>query len=122
MTRPAEVYRPVVEISASGIYYRWSRSLASGIELYGAIGNINFDTTLDRQQHYIFPVIQGDLPHGVEYNLGPGFGLTRGSDRVIMKLNLSIERFVCALFGPSSDSERDAGDMQFLLRRSRGTS
>ncbi len=56
------------------------------------------------QQHYIFPVIWGELPHGIEYNVGPGFGLTRGSDHVIMKFNVELEHFVGAIFGQSSDS------------------
>jgi hypothetical protein len=38
------------------------------------------------------------LPQGIEYNIGPGIGLTRGSDRVIVKCNLELERFVGALF------------------------
>ncbi len=38
--------------------------------------------------------------------VGPGFGLTRGSDHVIMKFNVELERFVGALFGPSSDFGR----------------
>ena len=38
----------------------------------------------------------------VEYNLGPGFGLTRGSQNVLVKFNFELERFVRALFGPVS--------------------
>ena len=41
---------------------------------------------------------------GIEYNVGSGFGLTRGSDHGIMKFNIELERFVGAIFGPSSDS------------------
>ena len=89
---------------STGVYYRLSRYLSPGVEFYGAIGNIDDNTPLYHQQHYIFPVIRGKLPHGIEYNIGPGFGLTRGSDHVIMKFNVSLERFVGAVFGPSSDS------------------
>jgi hypothetical protein len=38
------------------------------------------------------------------YSVGPGFGLTRGSDHVIMKVNLELERSIGAVFGASSDS------------------
>ena len=38
---------------------------------------IDDNDPLNRQQHYIFPVMWGELPHGIEYNVGPGFGLTR---------------------------------------------
>jgi hypothetical protein len=87
----------------NGAYYRWLRYLSPGVEFYGGVGLIDDNDPLREQQHYIFPVVWGELPHGFEYNLGPGFGLTPGSDHVIMKFNFELERFVGALFGPSSD-------------------
>jgi len=89
---------------ANAIYYRWRRYISPGVELYGATGNIDDNDPLHQQQHYIFPVVWGELPRGIEYNVGPGIGLTGGSDHVIVKFNLELERFVGALFGPSSDS------------------
>jgi hypothetical protein len=59
---------------------------------------------VEEQQHYLCPVLWGQLPYGIEYNAGPGIGLTRGSDRLLMKLNLELERFVGAVFGASSES------------------
>jgi hypothetical protein len=88
----------------NGIYYRWLRYLSPGVEFYGGIGLIDNSDPLSEQQHYIFPVVWGELPYGIEYNLGPGFGLTAGSDHVIMKFNVELEEFIGALFGPSSDS------------------
>ena len=88
---------------SAAAYYRWMRYLSPGVEFYGGAGLIDNTDPLAQQQHYIFPVIWGELPHGIEYNLGPGFGLTRGSDHVIVKFNLELERFVGAIFGPSSD-------------------
>jgi hypothetical protein len=87
----------------NGVYYRWLRYLSPGVEFYGGVGLIDDTDQLAAQQHYIFPVIWGQLPHGIEYNLGPGFGLTRGSDHVIMKFNVELERFVGAIFRPSSE-------------------
>ena len=46
----------------------------------------------------------GAFPNGIEYNVGPGFGLTRGSDHVIMKFNVEWQHFVGAILGQSSDS------------------
>jgi hypothetical protein len=89
---------------AAGSYYRWQRYLSPGVEFYGGIGLINDSDPLTEQQHYVFPVMWGELPHGIEYNAGPGFGLTGGSDRVIVKFNLELEHFVGAIFGASSDS------------------
>jgi hypothetical protein len=89
---------------ASGIYHRWMRYFSPGVEFYGAVGYIDDNDPLSAQQHYIFPVLWGELPHGIEYNFGPGFGLTRGSDHVIMKFNVELEHFIRAIFGQSSDS------------------
>ncbi|HVC43538.1 MAG TPA: hypothetical protein VND20_01885 [Candidatus Binataceae bacterium] len=89
---------------STAAYYRWTRYLSPGLEFYGATGLIDDTVPLSQQQHYIFPVLWGELPHGIEYNFGPGFGLTRGSDHVIVKFNLEVESFVGAVFGPSSDN------------------
>jgi hypothetical protein len=88
----------------NGAYYRWMRYLSPGVEFYGGAGLIDDNDPLSKQQHYIFPVMWGELPHRVQYNIGPGFGLTRGSDHVIVKFNLEVEGFLGSLFGPSSDS------------------
>jgi len=83
----------------AGIYYRAARWMSPGLEFYGGIGGItDIDPTTD-QQHYIFPVLRGELPGGLEYNVGPGFGLTHGSDPVIVKFNFELEKYVGALFG-----------------------
>jgi hypothetical protein len=88
----------------NGMYYRWMRYFSPGVEFYGGVGLMNDTDPLSEQQHYIFPVMWGELPHGIEYNVGPGFGLTAGSDHVLMKFNIELERFVGAIFGPSSES------------------
>jgi hypothetical protein len=87
----------------SGIYYRWMRVFSPGIEFYGAIGMMKHPDPSKEQQHYIFPVVWGES-HGIEYSVGPGFGLTRGSDRVIVKFNIAVEKYIGAIFGPSSGS------------------
>ncbi len=82
---------------AAALYYRALRELSPGLEFYGGLGPIDDNDPLDRQQHYIFPVLWGKLPGGFEYNFGAGFGLTRGSDQVITKINLECERFLGVL-------------------------
>jgi len=82
---------------ASGIYYNWIRDFSPGVEFYGGIGLIDDNDPLHDQQHYIFPVLRGEA-RGIEYSIGPGFGLTRGSDQVITKVNLEFEHFIGALF------------------------
>lgn len=90
---------------AAAAYYRATRRWSPGIELYGGAGLIASPDPIAEQQHYIVPVIWGELPYGIEYSFGAGFGLTHGSDPVLIKLNISFERFVGALFGPSSPFE-----------------
>ena len=77
------------------------RALSPGIEFYGAIGMIKHPDPSREQQHYIFPVVRGEW-RGIEYSFGPGFGLTHGSDRTIVKFNVALEKFIGALVGPSS--------------------
>ncbi|MBV8775173.1 MAG: hypothetical protein JO166_22985 [Deltaproteobacteria bacterium] len=86
----------------NGLYFKWTEWLSPGLEFYGGVGLIDDNDPLNRQQHYILPVIQGELLEGLEYSVGPGFGLTRGSDHVIIKFNLAMEKFVGAIFGPST--------------------
>ena len=78
----------------AGAYYDYWRRMSPGLEFYGGIGLIDDIDPLSEQQHYIVPVLRGELAGGVEYNVGPGFGLTRGSDHVIVKFNVELERFV----------------------------
>jgi hypothetical protein len=80
----------------NGAYYRWLRYLSPGVEFYGAIGLIDNSDPMDEQQHYIFPVLWGQFPHGIEYSVGPGFGLTKGSDHVVVKFNIELERWLGA--------------------------
>jgi hypothetical protein len=85
---------------AAGLYFDWLRDLSPGVEFYGGIGFIDDSEPLKRQQHYIFPLLRGELPNGIDYNVGPGFGLTPGSDRVLMKFTVGLERFVGAIWSP----------------------
>jgi hypothetical protein len=85
----------------AGLHYRWARSLSPGLEFYGGTGLIDHADQIGMQQHYVFPSIWGELPSGLEYDFGLGCGLTRGSDHLIVKFNLELERFVGAMFKAS---------------------
>lgn len=88
----------------AGIYYRWMRYMSPGVEFYGGAGLIDDADPIREQQHYITPVLWGELPHGIEYSVGPGIGLTPGSDHLVFKFNIELERFVGSLLGLSSES------------------
>jgi hypothetical protein len=82
---------------AARILYNYRRWLSPGLEFYGGIGLVDDSDPLEEQQHYLFPTIRGEFAGGIGYSVGPGIGLTRGSDQVIMKVNLEFERFVGSL-------------------------
>gem|GEM_PF-2233083 len=83
----------------AGLYYRWLPNLSPGLEFYGGSGFIGDFGPINEQQHYIFAVLWGkDLPGGIGYNCGVGAGLTPGSDRIVLKCNIEIERFIGRLF------------------------
>jgi hypothetical protein len=82
----------------AGVYYNYMSWLSPGLEFYGAIGQMGDPEPLDEQQHYIFPVVRGEFANGIEYNFGPGIGLTSGSDRVLVKLNIEFEHYLGTLF------------------------
>lgn len=82
---------------ANKISWRLSRLFTPGLEFYGGIGHIDDSDPLHAQQHYIFPEVDVWLPGGVYVNFGAGFGLTRGSDRVITKLNIEFEHYLGTL-------------------------
>jgi len=86
---------------SGGIYYRWMKAISPGVEFYGGIGLSTNPDPRHEQQHYIFPVVQGSLPYGIEYNFGVGIGLTTGSDPVVVKFNIEVEKYIGALFGSS---------------------
>ena len=76
---------------AMGLYYRIAHELSPGLEFYGGIGKIDDTDPLHLQQHYLFSVLRGELMDGIEFSSGPGFGLTGGSDRLLLKLNLEVD-------------------------------
>ena len=89
---------------ASGIYYRWQRYLSPGNRVLWRAREYRRQYAAKGAGTLYISCHLGRLPRGIEYNVGPGIGLTRGSDQVIMKFNLELERFVGAIFGPSSET------------------
>jgi hypothetical protein len=73
------------------VYYRLSPNLAPGIEFFGALGQIRRPDAARAQEHYVFPVLYGRLARRLRFVAGPGFGLTRASDPVILKLMVEYE-------------------------------
>jgi hypothetical protein len=79
---------------AAKLSYRWMPLFSPALEFYGDMGKIDDSDPLRAQQHYIFPAFDMRLPGGWRFNVGAGAGLTRGSDRVIVKANIEFEWFL----------------------------
>jgi hypothetical protein len=68
--------------------------VAAGLEYYGDIGPISHIERSRDQQHLVFSVVDIDLGPRWELNVGVGAGLTRATDRLIVKMILGYR------FGP----------------------
>jgi hypothetical protein len=65
-----------------------TKVIAVGVEYYTDLGQVgNFPNTND-QQHQIFPTLDLNLSPDWEFNFGVGFGLTRSTDDLVVKLIL----------------------------------
>ena len=84
--------RRTVEFNYSArVYYRLSRTLQPALEFFGDIGQIRDVESSQAQQHYVFPSLYGEVVPGLKFALGPGFGVTRASDEVIVKFVVEYE-------------------------------
>jgi hypothetical protein len=66
--------------------YDVTHKVAAGLEYYGSVGSITGFDPLRDQQHAIFPTIDLNLGPQWEVNFGPGIGLTRSTDHLILKI------------------------------------
>jgi hypothetical protein len=60
--------------------------VAIGAEYYSTLGPLGRFSTWDEQQHQIFPTLDLNFSPEWEFNFGVGFGLTRSTDNLIVKL------------------------------------
>jgi hypothetical protein len=73
-------FSPNVKIS-----YDVTPKITLGVEYYGSLGEtFNFDP-VNQQQHQIFPTIDLNMGPDWEFNFGVGWGLTPGTDGLIVK-------------------------------------
>jgi hypothetical protein len=68
------------------ISYAVTRKVALGLEYYGALGPVaNFDPLAEQEQQ-VFPAVDLNLSPNWEFNAGVGMGMTRSTDRLILKM------------------------------------
>jgi hypothetical protein len=65
-----------------------SKTVAVGVEYYASVGPVTHWDTWNEQQQQIFPALDLNVSPDWEINFGVGFGLTRSTDDLIVKLIL----------------------------------
>ncbi len=76
---------------ATRLGYRLIEPLAIALEGFGDLGPLRGLPALARQQHYIVPLCKVEPFAGFEVAVGPGFGLTRASDDLFVKVVLEYK-------------------------------
>ena len=68
--------------------YKFDQKASIGLEYYANFGVIGEPSPIEKQEHYVFPVMNLlAIPH-FEFNFGAGAGLTKGSNPFIVKMIL----------------------------------
>lgn len=70
---------------AMNVKFDVTPKVAAGIEYYAGLGPLSHFDPSAAQSHQIYPSIDLNVSPDWEFNAGIGFGLTRASDRVIVK-------------------------------------
>ena len=65
-----------------------TKLVAVGVEYYSSLGPVGRLDSWEHQQHQIFPTLDLNFSPAWEFNFGVGFGLTRSTDDLMIKLIL----------------------------------
>jgi len=65
-----------------------TKLITAGVEYYADLGQIGRFANVSEQQHQLFPTLDLNFSPDWEVNFGVGFGLTRGTDGLLVKLIL----------------------------------
>lgn len=68
--------------------YDFTKVINAGFEYYGSLGPITGFDPLIQQQQQIFPVVDLNVSPKWEFNFGVGWGLTRATDGLMVKMIL----------------------------------
>ena len=67
------------------VSFDFTKKVSGGLEYYGGLGPVtDFDRFSDQSQQF-FPTIDLNLSPDWEFNFGAGVGVTRGTDRLLLK-------------------------------------
>ncbi|MGH7972055.1 MAG: hypothetical protein ACREIC_25360 [Limisphaerales bacterium] len=73
------------------ISFEATKVVALGLEYYSSLGAVGDFSPWQEQQQQIFPVVDLNLSPRFEFNFGVGFGLTRGTSDLLVKLILGYQ-------------------------------
>jgi hypothetical protein len=76
-------FAPSVKIS-----FDVTKLIAAGVEYYADLGEIGHFASASQQQQQLFPTLDLNFSPDWEFNFGVGFGLTPGTDGLVVKLIL----------------------------------
>jgi hypothetical protein len=77
------------EFAPSGkVGFELTKVVSIGVEYYSSLGAVGAFSRWHEQQHQIFPVVDLNFSPDWEFNCGVGFGLTRSTDDVVLKVIL----------------------------------
>lgn len=71
--------------------YNYTPMFNPAVEYYAEFGEITHSGDYDSQKHRFGPVIYGKLGHGVKYETGVLFGISKAAEDYALKLNLEYE-------------------------------
>ncbi len=71
---------------AAKISYDVTKVVTLGVEYYASLGPLSHFSNWDGQEHQIFQALDLNLSPKWEFNFGVGFGLTRSTDDLLVKL------------------------------------
>jgi hypothetical protein len=63
-----------------------TRKVAAGVEYYADFGRLAHFSSLQQQQHQVFPTVDLNLSPNFEFNAGVGVGITNAGDRLVVKV------------------------------------
>jgi hypothetical protein len=99
-----DAVRGVEAAYSAQLLYHFAERYAAGVEFYGEKGRLTDGGPVHSQDHYIMPVVNGSFGR-LNLAVGPGFGLTSASDRVVLKFGAEYS-FATSLFHAPDSSER----------------
>jgi hypothetical protein len=84
------IFHPLSKASSSDRCRLCRQNLSVGMELYGGLGSTD-QFGFQETAHYLAPLLVWNLGRNQALKVAPGFGLTRNSDRMLLRIGYTYE-------------------------------